>query len=164
MIDRRPWLGAGQTGSAASGSGPDTDGRPALPPDRYGSARKRSQPIRGWRRWALVVVAIVLSGVAAYVGYRNFGSAPIDAQRVAFEERPGNAMEITIDVTRDQPERAAVCIVRVRDISGTESGRREVFVPPERERLSTVIHSIGTPVTADVYGCTYDIPEYLSTP
>lgn len=106
----------------------------------------------------------MLTSVAIYFGYRNFVATPIEAQRIGFEERPGNAMEITIDVLRDDPDRAGVCIVRVRDISGGESGRKELYIAPGVERLSTVVRSIGEPVTADVFGCSYEIPPYLSTP
>lgn len=108
------------------------------------------------------LIALVASSAVAYVGYQNLGSAPIDAQRVAFDEQPPNAMSITIDVNREDPERPGVCIVRVRAISGAESGRREVLVPPGRSRLTTVIRSNGRPVTADVFGCSYEVPEYLS--
>jgi hypothetical protein len=114
--------------------------------------------------WIFAVIALVASSAVAYVGFRNLGSPPIDAQRVAFDEKPGNAMSITIDVNRDDPARPAVCIVRVRDISGAESGRREVFVPADQGRLTTVVRSNGRPVTADVFGCSYEIPRYLSTP
>ncbi|WUL63955.1 DUF4307 domain-containing protein [Amycolatopsis sp. NBC_00345] len=138
--------------------------RPAPPADRYGSVgRTRS---RRWRRWLFTVVAVVVSCVIAWVAYVNLGDAPIDAERVAFEDRPGNAMEITINVTRDDPGKAGVCVVRVRDRAGAESGRREVLVPAGagHSTVSTVVKSIGPPVTADVYGCSYEIPRYMSTP
>nr|WP_245900473.1 DUF4307 domain-containing protein [Prauserella shujinwangii] len=138
-----------------------------MPADRYGKVRPpgtTQRPLRGWRLWVFLAVALLAAGSVAFVGYRNLGEAPIEAQRVAFAERPGNAMEVTIDVLRDDPRRAAVCIVRVRDISGAESGRREVYVPPGGERFSTVVRSTTRPVTADVYGCSYNVPEYLSTP
>ncbi|MBK1785627.1 DUF4307 domain-containing protein [Prauserella cavernicola] len=149
------------SGQATSGAGTD---RPSLPEGRYGSARPQRREPRAWHKWVLVVFVLVMGGVIAYVGYNNIGSAPIEAQRVGFDERPGNAMEVTIDVTRDDPQRPAVCIVRVRDISGAESGRKEIYVPGGEERLSTVVRSIGKPVTADMYGCSYNVPEYLSSP
>jgi hypothetical protein len=135
-----------------------------LPKGRYGSIRAGKTP--RWRMWVFTVVAIVVSTVIAYVAYKNLGTTPIDAQRVGFTAKPGDSMEITIDVTRDDPSRAGVCIVRVRDISGAESGRKEILVPAggESRRMSTVIKSSGTPVTADVFGCSYDVPRYLSSP
>jgi len=133
--------------------------------DRYGRARKKPRTkLKRWQAWTFTAVALVASGVAAYIGYQNLAGAPIEAQRIGYEERPNNAVEITVDVTRDDPAREAVCIVRARNLSGQESGRKEILVPPEQGRMSTVIQSIGRPVTADVYGCSYDIPEYLSSP
>ncbi|EHK87134.1 DUF4307 domain-containing protein [Saccharomonospora azurea] len=134
--------------------------------DRYGSARIRRprRPLQGKRAWWFGVTVFVVLGVASYVVYTQWFATPIDGQRVAFDERPGNAMEITVDVNRDDPSRPAVCIVRVRDIEGAETGRKELYVPPGASRLDTVVRSIGRPVTADVYGCSYDVPKYLSTP
>jgi hypothetical protein len=133
-----------------------------LPEGRYGPARK---PVsRRWRSWLFGVVALLVSGTGAYIAYVNLGPAPIDAQRVAFSPKPDNSMEITIEVTRDQPARPGVCIVRVRDVTGAESGRKEILIPPGGgNRLSTVIRSIGEPVTAEVFGCSYDVPRYLSS-
>jgi hypothetical protein len=106
-----------------------------------------------------------VSGTLAYIAYQNFGTTPIDAQRVSFSAKPNDSMEITIDVTRDDPSRPGVCIVRVMDVTGAESGRKEILVPAGGgvRRLSTVIRSIGRPVTADVFGCSYGVPPYLST-
>ncbi|MFC4002818.1 DUF4307 domain-containing protein [Prauserella oleivorans] len=148
----------------SQGRAPSTEGtgRQALPEGRYGTTRTRSRAPRRWQVTLIVVLALVGGGAAVYFGYTNLVDTPIEAQRVGYEERPGNAMEITIDVTRQDPERPGVCIVRVRDISGAESGRKEILVAPGESRVSTVIRSIRRPVTADVYGCSYDIPEYLS--
>ncbi|QRP47185.1 DUF4307 domain-containing protein [Amycolatopsis sp. FDAARGOS 1241] len=150
-----------QTGETATTAG---DARPAPPADRYGSPAKTGS--KRWKRWVFGVVAVVVSCAVAWIAYVNLGQASIDAERVAFDARPGNAMQITINVTRDDPDKAGVCIVRVRDKSGAESGRKEVLVPAGagHSRVSTVVKSIGEPVTADVYGCSYSIPRYMSTP
>lgn len=112
------------------------------------------------------VVALLVSGTVAYVAYTNLGTAPIAGERVAFAEKPDNAMEITVNVTRDDPNRAGVCIVRVRDKAGAESGRKEILIQPgaKNSRVTTTIKSIGKPVTADIFGCSYDVPRYLSRP
>jgi hypothetical protein len=138
---------------------------PALPEGRYGSSHTGGEP-RRWRIWVFGTLGLVVGAVVAYVGYVNLGSTPIDAQRLGFEDRPGDSMAVTIDVTREDPGRPGVCIVRVRDITGAESGRKEVLVRPGGgdTRLTTVVRSIGRPVTADVFGCSYDVPSYLSSP
>jgi hypothetical protein len=144
--------------------GPAGTAAPALPEGRYGTGR--AQAPRRWRRWLFLAIALLVSGVIAWVAYVNLGSAPIDAERIAFSAKPGNAMEITINVTRDDDSKPGVCVVRTRDKTGAESGRKELLVPAgaKYNRMTTTIKSIGEPVTADVYGCSYDIPRYLSTP
>ncbi|GAA5126776.1 DUF4307 domain-containing protein [Haloechinothrix salitolerans] len=132
--------------------------------DRYGTARSPGKTRRGPILFA--IVAVVVSVAIAYVAFRLIGSAPLSAERVAFTVRPDKTMEVTIDVERNEPQRPAVCVVRVRDISGAETGRREVYIPPSDGsiRLRTVITSGSRPVTADVFGCTYSVPKYLSRP
>ncbi|MEV6446626.1 DUF4307 domain-containing protein [Amycolatopsis sp. NPDC051716] len=137
---------------------------PALPEGRYGTGRVQTS--RRWRRWLFLAIALLVSGLIAWVAYVNLGSAPIDAERVAFSAKPGNAMEITLNVTRDDDNRPGVCVVRARDKTGAESGRKELLIPAgaKHNRITTTIKSIGEPVTADVFGCSYAIPRYLSTP
>lgn len=135
---------------------------PAPPQGRYGRTPSRARRMR--LRWAAVALALLASVAIAYVAYRNLGTAPIESQRVAFTQKPGNAMEVTLDVRRDDPASPAVCVVRVRDISGAETGRREVLVTPGEGRITTLVQSTQAPVTADVVGCTYNVPQYLSRP
>lgn len=134
----------------------------ALPEGRYGPARRGPARLR-WR-WVFTVLGLVAGGVVAWVAYLGLGPAPISAERVSFTELPANAMSITINVTRDDASRPGVCIVRVRDVSGAESGRKEVFVAPGQAQglQTTVIRSTDRPVTAEVFGCSYDVPTYLS--
>jgi hypothetical protein len=134
-----------------------------LPEGRYGS---RARPTGGrWRRWALAGAGLLLATGVAFVAYRNLGSTPIDSQRTGFEVLDGSSVRISIDVVRDEPGRPAVCVVRARVRDGSEGGRKEVLVPPGRSStsLSTVIKSSSDPVTADVVGCSYQVPPYLST-
>ncbi|MFC4853139.1 DUF4307 domain-containing protein [Actinophytocola glycyrrhizae] len=130
--------------------------------DRYGTKPRRTS-----RRtyWVIGAVALIVSGVLAWIGYQNFGTAAIETQTMSFANLPDDRMKLTFDVTRDTPERPAVCIVRVRVLDGSEGGRKEVYVPPGAGTMtmSTVITSSGEPVTADVFGCSYQVPAYLST-
>lgn len=138
-----------------------TPGRTLLE-DRYGA-----KPRRASKRtyWVVGAIALVVSGVVAWIGYVNFGTAPIETQTTNFANLPNNQMKMTFDITRDTPERPAVCIVRVRVLDGSEGGRKEVYIPPGKSSvsISTIITSSGEPVTADVFGCSYQVPAYLST-
>lgn len=149
----------------SSGSRPNPGKDPyegSVPRDRYGKARVGS-PLRGWRLWAFVTMCVLLGGMIAWIAYQNLGSAPIETNRASFRQLPGNALEFTFTVQRDQPQNDAVCIVRVRSEQGVETGRREVLVPPGDTTITTVIKSTKPPVTANVVGCSYDIPNYMST-
>ena len=76
-------------------------------------------------------------------------------------------MEVTLSVTRDDPSRPVVCIVRARSIDGNETGRREVLVPPSiaaTVQVTTIVKSSRQPVVGDVYGCGTDVPGYLVPP
>lgn len=130
--------------------------------DRYGT-----KPRRVARRtyWVIGAIALVVSGVVAWIAYQNLGTAPIETQATSFVNLPDDRMKLTFDITRDSPERPAVCIVRARVLDGSEGGRKEVYIPPGAGTMTmnTVITSSGEPVTAEVFGCSYQVPAYLST-
>ena len=129
--------------------------------DRYGK-----KPRRAGKRvyWIVGAIALVVSGFVAWIAYQNLGTAPIETQTTRFENLPDNQMRMTFGVTRDTPDRPAVCIVRVRVLDGSEGGRKEVYIPPAdgAVTVSTVVTSSGEPVTAEVFGCSYQVPAYLS--
>ena len=140
-----------------------TDQQP--PEGRYGARpRKRSPSHR--LRWLLTgLVALVGLGVA-FVAYDNLGSAPIEGKRMTYRALDDNSLRMTLEVRRDQPRRPAVCVVRARSLDGTETGRKEVLVPPSSglAHPTTVITTSQPPVAGNVYGCDYDVPEYLLEP
>ena len=135
-------------------------GRP-LPDGRYGGGRRLSRRAG----WLLGACGLTLGVLVAYLGYTNLASAPIETQRVGFESLPANAMRLTFEVVRDSPDRAVVCIVRARGLDGAETGRKEVLIAPgpSSTLVNTVVRGSTEPVTADVFGCSYQVPEYLST-
>ena len=140
-----------------------------LPEGRYGS-----RTLTRRRRWAAPVAAllVVLAGlVVAVIGYRNLGSTPVQGEALGFALLDGDAdtqpdtygVELSLSVTRDDPSRPAVCIVRARSRDGEETGRKEVYVPPAAGPivLTTIVRTSRPPVTADVYGCSLAVPPYL---
>ncbi|MDQ3763130.1 MAG: DUF4307 domain-containing protein [Actinomycetota bacterium] len=136
-----------------------------LPEGRYGR-----RTVGGRRRWVVPVglLIVVLAGLAiAVIGYRNLGSTPVRAETLSFTLLDGNpemyGVQLRLTVIREDPSRPAVCIVRARSRDGEETGRKEVYVPPAAGPivLSTVVQTSRPPVTADVYGCSLQVPAYL---
>lgn len=137
-----------------------------LPAARYG----RQRLSRGSRRRVVVVlsVMIVAAGVAiALVAFQRLGTSEVKGDLGGYELLDAQTVEVTISVTRDNPSRPVVCIVRSRAVDGSETGRREVLVPPSSQatvQVTTVVKSTRTPVVGDVYGCGADVPGYLVAP
>ena len=132
-----------------------------LPEGRYGprvgSRRRRAVPVG--------LLLAVLAGLAiAVIGYRNLGTTPIRTETLGFTLLTGNAVQLRLTVIRDDPSRPAVCIVRARSRDGEETGRKELYVPPAAGpiALTTVVRTSRPPVTAEVYGCSFQVPDYLN--
>ena len=85
----------------------------------------------------------------------------------AYQLVDNETVTVTISVTRKNPSRPVVCIVRARSIDGAETGRREVLVPPSRLKtvqVTTTVKATRQPVVGDIYGCGTDVPAYLVAP
>lgn len=136
------------------------------PAARYGRQRLAHSSRR--RLAAVLFVVIVVAGVAlAFVGYQRLGTAEVKGELGGYQLLGGNTVEITISVTREDPSRPVVCIVRARSVDGAEIGRREVLVPPSTADtvvVSTIVKATRQPVVGDVYGCGTDVPAYLRAP
>ncbi|KAA5837039.1 DUF4307 domain-containing protein [Saccharopolyspora hirsuta] len=162
-MDRAPAPASGG-GKTAGERLPEPVTHPQIPQDRYGSRAKATRPRPG-RRWLLYAVVLVALVGVSIIGYRNLGSAPIEGKQVAFEIIDDSSVRIVVEVERDEPQRPAVCVVRSRAKSGEEIGRKEVLIQPADgvTRQETVLRTSPQPATGEVYGCTYNVPEYLST-
>ena len=135
-------------------------GRPAA---RYGRQRL-SRRARRWIVVVLTVLVVALGGVIAAVGYERLGTADIEATMMGYRLTDDETVSVTITVIRKDPARPAVCIVRARSKDGSETGRREILLPPSAQKslqLTTVVKTSRPPVIADVYGCGFDVPNYL---
>ncbi|MGV0745034.1 DUF4307 domain-containing protein [Mycolicibacterium sp. XJ870] len=135
------------------------------------AARYGSQQLPGrTRRWILIAiaVAVVIVGViVALVAFQRFGSGDVKGELTAYELIDDETVSVTVGVTRPDPSLPVVCIVRTRAIDGSETGRREVLVPPSDQRVvqvTTVVKSTRKPVVGDVYGCGTEVPSYLVSP
>lgn len=133
------------------------------PEARYGRPRLS----RITRRWVIVAVGVlvVVAGLAvALIGYHRFGTAAVKGSLAGYRVIDDQTASITITVTREDPSRPVDCIVRVRSADGSETGRRELLVPPSDAatvQVTTTVKSSQPPVVADIYGCGTDVPAYL---
>ena len=140
-----------------------------LPEGRYGPQADLRR-----RRWVmpLGLLLATLTGLGvAVIGYHNLGAAPVQGQASGFTLLSSNpdsypatfAVQLRLSVVREDPSRPAVCIVRARSHDGAETGRKELYVPPAAGPivLTTVVHTSRPPVTADVFGCSLQVPDYL---
>ena len=133
------------------------------PTARYG-------PQRTNRRWiAIVLGALVLAvGIAiAVIASQRLGTGEVKGELGGYQLVDDQTVQVTVTVTRDDPSRPVVCIVRARSIDGSETGRREVLVKPSTQKtvqVTTVVKASRPPVVGDVYGCGTDVPGYLRAP
>lgn len=136
-----------------------------VPPSRYGNAVSPTRRRRARIAVGLLVVVVCLA--LAVWGYQRFERLDVQGETAAFEVLDAQTVSITLSVTRKDPAKPAVCIVRVRSKDGAETGRREILVPPsqsETVQVTATVKSKGTPFVGDVYGCGLDVPGYLIAP
>ncbi len=133
------------------------------PEARYGRPRLS----RGARRRvviALAVMVVAAGTVIAVIGYQRLGTGEVAGSLAGYQVIDNETASVTISVTRSDPSRPVDCIVRVRSKDGSETGRREVLVPPSDQatvQVTTTLKSSKPPVMADIYGCGTDVPSYL---
>lgn len=124
---------------------------------------------RSRRWWAIgLTVAVLVAGVVvAVLASHRLGTGDVQGELVGYQLVDGETLSVTVKVTRADPSRPVVCIVRARAIDGSETGRREVLVPPSAQatvNITTSVKSTRPPVVGDVYGCGTDVPPYLVAP
>ncbi len=130
---------------------------------RYG----RSRLSRVSRRRVVIAlgVLVVAAGlVIAVIGYQRLGTSDVTGSLAGYRVIDDQTASVTISVTRSDPSRPVDCIVRVRSKDGSETGRREVLVPPSEAttvQVTTTLKSSKPPVLADIYGCGTQVPGYL---
>jgi hypothetical protein len=142
-----------------------TERSPAPPQSRYGRAR----PFRPSRRWfiGLSVMVVVALTALALIAYQRLGRGEVEGTLAGYRLIDSHTVSVTISVTRKDPSRPVDCIVRVRAEDGSETGRREVLVPPATQatvQVTTVLKSSKPAMVGDIYGCGTDVPGYLRAP
>jgi hypothetical protein len=133
------------------------------PAARYG----RQRLSRRNRRWIAIglTVLVVAAGVAiALIASQRLGTGEVKGELGGYRLLDDESVEVTISVIRQDPSQPVACIVRARSVDGSETGRREVLVPPSTQttvQVTTVVKASRPPVVGDVYGCGTDVPSYL---
>jgi Domain of unknown function (DUF4307) len=133
------------------------------PADRYG----RQRLSRGNRRWIAIGLGVLVLAVGiaiAVIASQRLGTGEVKGELGGYQLVDEETVQVTITVTRDDPSRPVVCIVRARSIDGSETGRREVLVAPSAQKtvqVTTVVKTSRPPVVGDVYGCGTEVPSYL---
>jgi hypothetical protein len=136
------------------------------PTSRYGRQRL-SRRARRLLIIGLTLLVVAVGGAVAVVGYHRLGTADVEATMNSYRLLDDETVSVTITVTRKDPRRPAVCIVRARSKDGSETGRREVLVPASAQKsvqVTTIVKASRPPVMGDVYGCGFDVPNYLVAP
>jgi hypothetical protein len=133
-----------------------------LPVGRYGTPPKARS--RRWRYWTLLAVFVVAGIVVAIVAYKNLGSTPIDPEVSAYHVVDDGTVTATFTVDRNHPDQAADCIVYALSGDGDEAARAEIYVPPSEStiQLSTTLRTDKRATTVEFYGCSYQVPGYLT--
>jgi hypothetical protein len=133
-----------------------------LPAGRYGAPKSKRS--RRWWYWALLAVFVVAGLVVAYVAYQNLGAGPIDPEVTAYHVVDDGTVTATFTVDRNHPDQAADCIVYALSADGSEVARAEVYVPPSETTISmsTTLRTDKRATTVEFYGCSYQVPPYLT--
>ena len=133
------------------------------PEARYGRQRL-DRRTRRWIAIGLTVLVVVLGVAIAAVAFARLGSAEVEGELGGYRVLDDQTIEVTMSVTREDPSRPVVCIVRARSYDGTETGRRELLVPPAEQttvQVTTLVKTSAPAVVGDVYGCGTEVPSYL---
>ncbi|HEX4702829.1 MAG TPA: DUF4307 domain-containing protein [Pseudonocardiaceae bacterium] len=133
-----------------------------LPAGRYGKPKTRKS--RRWWYWSLLLAFIAVGAVVAYVAYQNLGADPIDAEVTTYHVVDDGHVTATFTVQRNHPNQAADCIAYALSSDGDEVARAEIYVPPSETtiELSTGLRTDKRATTVQFYGCSYQVPSYLT--
>lgn len=134
-----------------------------LPEGRYPAEQS---PARR-RRWAigLTVLVIVAGVIIAFIGYKKFSDPAISGDANGYDIIDATTVVVKFTVNRSDPSKPGSCVIRARSKDGSETGRREVYIPPSGDQLSleSQVRTSKPPAVGEVFGCNEDVPDYLAT-
>lgn len=130
--------------------------------DRYGSKSNR----RSGRFLAVILgsMAILLGVGIAWIAYVQWGRSDLEGLVSGYKVDDDSTVTVRLSVTRDDPAKPAVCIVRGLTGDQAEVGRREILIEPSESKtvdISVAVKTSSRASTGTLYGCGWDVPEYL---
>lgn len=136
---------------------PSSGPRAQYPVERSASSR---------RRWlvALSVLVVVVGAALAWFGYQKFSDPPVSGDATGYQILGPDTIAVQFTVTRADPDKPVACVVRARSKDGSETGRREVLIPPgdPQTGVRTELRTAGPPAIGEVFGCGTSVPDYLT--
>ncbi len=111
-----------------------------------------------------VIVVLVAAGIFIWSQWRDSSDADVSGTVTGFETDSDDSIQMKLDITRDDTDRPAYCIVTAMNYDKAEVGRREAVVAAggsETTRLAVSIPTHERAVATDVYGCSTVFPSYL---
>lgn len=134
---------------------------------RYGSSRPK-KPASNLTGKILVAVLIAMLALGSWGLFRLFNAdSPAAEITLLSQEYPDDdTLRVWVDITREDPEVPAYCIVQAFNYDKAEVGRVEIPMAPGEKRTERI--SVDVPVRAGekavaggVYGCSGTIPAHL---
>ncbi|MDN6353069.1 MAG: DUF4307 domain-containing protein [Corynebacterium sp.] len=121
----------------------------------YGSAR--SDGVSGKIIVIGIVIFTVAVGIYVFSQWNNSTSSDTSGTIAGYEAVEGeDALRLTVDITRDDSDKPALCIITALDESTAEVGRREAVVAAGGSDTTRLVVDVPTHTNAaagDVYGC-----------
>jgi hypothetical protein len=142
--------------SASAGGGPK------LPPQGRYPVERSAQSRRRW--FILLTVGVVVLGlVIAWIGYQKFSDPDISGSETGYQIIDSSTIEVKFTVNRKNSDEPGTCIIRARSKDGSETGRREVYIPASNGPYSSeaIVHTYKAPGVGDVFACSTSVPDYL---
>lgn len=137
------------------------------PEARYGSPRSPKAPsgLSG-KIIAIVSVIVLIAFILVFARFiMNRDDRSVTVEMISHERIDDQTMRLWVDVTRDNVDDPSYCIVTSLNYGMAEVGRRELLIEPggdQIQRFEVDIPSRDLPVSGGVYGCSTEIPSYLS--
>lgn len=118
----------------------------------------------------LVLFILVLLGAIVFAVIQlaqATSKSNLSGETATVEQLSDDTIRLWIDLTRKDTSIPGYCIVTAVNYDRGEIGRREIVVPAggnPLERIEVDVKTTEPAASGDVYGCSTDIPFYLTVP